>query len=95
MMTLFLIIFVPERVFQARQVSNLGSKSEDVYDHVFSASIPTATVTYLVNKREQATDKTNKLSITFLLSLEHFQRPMKTVNKEIYLGSRLAKVNSE
>lgn len=52
--------FVPEKVFQARQVSNLGSKSEDVYDHDFSASTPVATMTYLVNKREQATDKTNE-----------------------------------
>lgn len=66
-MTLFLIIFVPEKVFQARQVSNIGSKSEDVYDHIFSVSTPIATVTYLVNKREQSTDKTNEALPSFYL----------------------------
>ena len=67
MVTLFLIIFVPEKVFQERQVSNLGSKSEGVYDHDFRASTPTATVTYLVNNREQATDKTNEALPCFYL----------------------------
>jgi len=63
----FLIIFVPEKVFQGRQVSGLGSKSEDVYDRIFSASTSIATVTYLVNKRGRATDKTNEALPSFYL----------------------------
>lgn len=64
---LFLIIFVPEKLFQARQVSSLGSKSEGVYDHDFSASTSIATVTTLVNKRGQVTDKTDEALPSFYL----------------------------
>lgn len=35
---------MPEKVFQARQVSILGSKRGDVHDHVSSPSTPIGTV---------------------------------------------------